>query len=382
MNIGGPAIQVALLSAGLNKEKFYSLVMTGTIGKGEGDMSYLLTKDSAGSLVIPELQREPNIVKDIISFYKLCRLIKKEKPDIVHTHTAKAGTIGRLAATLTGVPLIIHTFHGHVFHSYFNPFKTNLFILIERILARCTDKIIVISERQKDEIKRYLKLNNEHKLALIPLGFDLDRFLGSEKEDRGDRLREELNIPKEAIVIGAVGRLTAIKNYKMFLEVAKEIKKKNPNVIVKFLIVGDGELKGELVALSDKLGIKEDTIFTSWRKDIDSVYRAIDIVILTSLNEGTPVSLIEALASGKPVVATDVGGVRDVVENGKFGFVVSLDDVDAFSKAVSSLINDREKKENFGLRGRDFVKKRYSKESLISAIETLYSSELERKHLR
>lgn len=379
MNIGGPAIHAVLLSAGLDSERFSSLLVTGVVGRGEGDMSYLATENGIEPLVISELQREPNIVKDIVSFYKLYRFIKKEKPDIAHTHTAKAGAIGRLAAKLSGVPVIIHTFHGHTFHSYFSPFKTKIFLLIEKTLTRITDKIVVIGKRQSEEIKRYLYLNRDDKLALIPLGFDLSRFLKSDEEEEKDKLREELNIPVEAMVIGIIGRLTAVKNHRMFLETAREIKKKNADKMIKFVIVGNGELKEELMALSDKLGIKDDAVFTDWRKDMNLVYRALDIVVLTSLNEGTPVSLIEGLASAKAVVATDVGGVHDVVENGKSGFVVPMNDVEAFSEAVSILMNDGEKRKRFGLYGRDFVKDRYSKDKLIDAIENLYCKELQKK---
>jgi glycosyltransferase involved in cell wall biosynthesis len=382
MNIGGPAIQAALLSAGLDKEMFSSALITGQVSSGEGDMSYLAKESGVEPLVISELRREVNIINDLISFYKLYRFVKKEKPDVVHTHMAKAGTIGRLAARLTGVPLVIHTFHGHIFHSYFNSSKTRFFLLIERLLARVTDKIIVISEEQKDEIKRFLKLKSDNKLTLIPLGFELNEFLKDDNGNNVDKLREELNIPKEAAVIGIIGRLTAIKNHKMFLEVAKEVKRKDSPKKIKFLIIGDGEMKDELIALSSKSGIREDVIFAGWRKDMDLVYKAMDIVTLTSLNEGTPVSLIEALASGRTVVATDVGGVRDIVENGKSGFIVPSNDIDAFSEATSRLLNDVKKRKEFGLYGRDFIKGKYSKDKLVDTIENFYCRELHQKLLQ
>ena len=375
MNIGGPAIQAVLLTAGLNKERFDSILIAGSVSEKEGDMNYLASENGIEPLSVPELRRELNLLNDIISFYKIYKFIKREKPNIVHTHTAKAGTIGRLAAKLAGTSLIVHTFHGHIFHGYFSPLKTKFFLLIERMLANITDKIIVISEKQKSEIKRYLHLDSENKLALIPLGFNLVEFL---EDDKADTVRTELNIPREALVIGIVGRLTAVKNHKMFLAVAKEIKK-IPEKIVKFVIVGDGELKDELVLLSKELGIQRDVIFTGWKKELASLYRAIDIIGLTSLNEGTPVSLIEALASARPVVATDVGGVRDVVEDGKSGFIVPANDIGAFSEAVISLLNDKDKRERFGLYGRGAVKDKHSRNKLIKAIENLYDKELGRK---
>ena len=381
MNVGGPAIQAALLSAGLDKQRFSCTLITGRVLSNESDMSYLAKELGVEPLVISELHKGSNLVDDFIGFRKLYKFLKREKPDVMHTHGAKAGALGRLAARLTGVPVVIHTFHGHMFHSYYNRLKTKYFLLIERLLVKITDKIVVISRRQEEEIKRYLNLKDTGKLHLIPLGFGLDIFLNADTGDKGDKIRREKNIPREAVVVGAAGRLTAIKNYSMLIKAAKEVKKKNSDRIVKFLIAGHGDLKEELNALAGRLGIQEDVIFTGEikRKDIDSLYRAMDIVALTSLNEGTPVSLIEALASAKPVVATDVGGVRDIVEDGKSGFIVPSNDINAFSEATSILINDEKKRNEFGLRGRDFVKERHSKDKLIKAIENLYYDVLHAK---
>jgi glycosyltransferase involved in cell wall biosynthesis len=382
MNVGGPSIQAALLSAGLDRDRFSPILITGRVRGNEADMGYLAKELGVKPFPIPELHKGSNIIDDLISFREIYKFLKKEKPDVVHTHGAKAGAIGRVAARLTGVPVIIHTFHGHMFHSYFKPFKTKPFLWIERALARITDKIIVISESQKEEIKRYLKLKNDSKLILIPLGFDLNNFLKNDKDDNRNKLRQEESIPEEAIVVGTAGRLTAIKNYEMFIKAAKEIKKRSADKIIKFLIVGDGELKNKLMALSDELGIQKDVIFAGWKmkKELDLVYyRAMDIVVLTSLNEGTPVSLIEALASAKPVVATDVGGVRDVVKDGKSGFVVPSNDINAFSEATLMLVNDKKKRDEFGLYGRDFVKERHSKDKLINAIDNLYCDQLQKK---
>jgi glycosyltransferase involved in cell wall biosynthesis len=382
MNIGGPAIQAALLSSELDKNNFFSILVTGQVGTYEGDMSYLAVEKGVEPVVVPELCRELNIVNDIISFYKLYKFIKKEKPDVVHTHTAKAGAVGRLAAKATGVPVVIHTFHGHMFHSYFSSFKTILFVLIEMVLARMTDRIIVISERQREQIRQYLHLSNINKLILIPLGFDLEKFIKEDAGNEREGLRGELGIPMDALVVGIIGRLTAIKNHRMFFEVARDIKRRMSRKTVKFLIVGDGELRDELVNLSERLGLQRDVIFTGWIKELKFLYRCLDVVALTSLNEGTPVSLIEALASAKPVVATDVGGVRDVVEDGKSGFVVSVNDVVGFSEAVISLLNDKDKRERFGLYGRDTVKHKYSKHRLLDEIGKLYYKELQRKNLK
>ena len=379
MNIGGPTIHAVLLTAGLDGDKFSTLLVTGRVGENEGDMSYLTAENAIEPVGISELQREPSIAKDAAAFYKLYRFLKNERPDIVHTHMAKAGAIGRLAARIAGVPVVVHTFHGHTFHSYFNPLKTGIFIFIERLLARITDKIIVISELQKREVKQYLRPGGNNKITLIPLGFKLDMFLENRRDGGVGRLRERFNISKNAIIVGIIGRLAAIKNHTMFLSAAKEIKRKNKGKDIKFLIVGDGGEKDGLKAFSDRLGIGGDVIFTGWLKDMPALYSAVDIVALTSLNEGTPVSLIEALAGAKPVVAADAGGVRDVVEDGKSGFIVPSGDISAFSEAVSALINDEGKRKAFGLHGREFVRKMYSARRLIGDIERLYITEF-RKH--
>ncbi len=376
LNIGGPARQAVLLSSELAKDGFDCLLVTGSLSGKEGDMSYIAGESGVKPIVIPEIGRELSVWNDFVSFFKLYNIIKKEKPQIVHTHMAKAGTIGRIAAKAAGVPVIIHTFHGHIFHSYFKAPKTKFFIGVEKMLARFTDNIITISERQKKDIKDYLSIANDNKITLIPLGFDLDKFLA---DDKHAGLRKELNIPENAVVIAIVGRLTAVKNHEMFLYAAKEIKKINPGKAIKFTIVGDGELKDDLIKLARNIGIYSDCVFTGWRKDIDALYKIMDIVALTSLNEGTSVSIIEALASAKPVVVTDVGGVRDIVEDGRSGLIVPSRDIGAFAKAVTALINDKAKRERFGSYGREYVLKRHSKERLVNAIKDLYYKELEVK---
>lgn len=379
MNIGGPARQAVLLSSELSKKNFDCVLLTGSLSENEGDMQYIAAESGIKPVVIPDVGREINFLNDVSAFFKIYNLIRKEKPHIVHTHTAKAGGIGRLAAKMCGVPVIIHTFHGHIFHSYFGPSKTNFFLAIERMLASFTDKIVAISEKQKDEIRRYLWLGAEDKLALIPLGFDLRRFLTDKDESA---LRSELDIPKDALVIGIVGRLTAIKDHAAFLKAAKEIKARNTGKVIKFVIVGGGELKDGLVKLARGLGLKDDVIFTGWRKDIDALYRVMDIVALTSLNEGTPVSIIEALASARPVVVTDVGGVRDIVEDGKSGFVTKQGDTSSFADAATALLIDKDKREKFGIYGREYVFRKHSKDHLINSIMDLYYSELKRKKVK
>ena len=376
LNIGGPSIHTILLSGGLDKDDFETHLLAGTPGDAEGDMSYFAKEKGVSVEYIPELKREIGF-SDIRAFFKILRIIKKVKPDIVHTHTAKAGALGRLAAVFAGVPIRVHTFHGHVLEGYFNPVKAKIFIFIERCLANFTDRIIVVSESVRDEIVNRFKLTSEDKCVVIRLGLDLEKFLDS--EGRAGHFRKNIGVEDDTIVVGIVGRLVSIKNHRMFFDAAKKIIDGSMGLKIKFLVIGDGELKTELKKYAAKLGIREHVVFTGWVKDTANAYKDIDIVVSTSLNEGTPVSLIEALASGKPVVATDVGGVRDVVRNGDDGFLVGSKDVDGLASRISELIGDQQKRLRFGASGKENVRKKYSRDRLIDDIETLYKSCLKNK---
>ena len=368
LNIGGPAIHTILLTAGLDRTRFESLLVAGVVSEGEGDMSYLASEYGVKPIVIPELGREIGWKNDLITLYKLFWLIKSEKPDIIDTQTAKAGMLGRIAAILSGVPYRVHTFHGHVLHSYFGKFKTKFFILMERLLARFTDKIIVISPFQYRELCHQIKIAPPKKFAIIPLGFDLTPFLNAEVHCR--KLRRELHVSEDTLLVGIVGRLTAIKNHALFLRSAARVLEKVANV--RFLIVGDGELATKLKELTNDLQIQDKVIFLGWRDDMPVIYADLDLVALTSLNEGTPVSLIEAMASAKAVVATAVGGVPDIVLDGQAGILVPSEDEEKLSEVMIDLLEDAEKRRNFGERGREFVRGKFTKERLFADMARLY----------
>jgi len=413
LNIGGPAIHTILLTEGLDKERFESMLVTGEVGPKEGDMGYLAKEKGVKPIFVTGLQREISWVNDINCLIEIYRLIKREKPNIVHTHTAKAGVLGRLAAILLTVfspgmglkekkPFVlIHTFHGHVFHSYFGPMKTRFFLWLERLLARFTDRIIAVSEKQMYELSEEFKVAPKEKFRIVPIGFDLSPFLnlGPFK----GMLRKELGLSEECILIGIVGRLVPIKNHRMFLESAAMLKRLASNLNIKFIIVGDGELRQELEGIRDKMGLKEDVLFLGWRKDLRPIYADLDIVTITSLNEGTPVAIVEALAGAKAVVGVDVGGVPDILVSreeiktaspypfegrrkirsllykmgkgyyiAERGIIVRGGDTVSFAKGLLALIEDTGLRKEIGLRGRSFVVERYSRERLVSDIETLY----------
>ena len=396
LNVGGPAKHVVWLTSGLQDAGFDTLLVTGKVPEGEEDMSYFAYEAGVTPRYFPEMSREISI-NDVTTVWKLFRLFLRERPDIVHTHTAKAGTVGRTAGFLyrwltpgifIGKPRqckFVHTYHGHVFHSYYGRRRTRLFLAIERWLAKLvTDRLIVISKQQSIEIGEKFRVGRRGQIKVIPLGLDLGIF--SEHSSRRAKFRHELCVPDDAILIGIVGRLTEIKNHQMFLNVVARLKATDPACrrqgAVRFIVIGDGSLRRSLEAQRQSLGLDKDVIFVGGRKDPEYFYPALDVVALTSRNEGTPLTLIEAMANARPVVATSVGGVvdllGDVVEDGLYqvcrrGIGVPADDEEAFVEALSRIIRDRSLRQELGERGLEFVEVNYSKERLFEDIKGLYS---------
>lgn len=393
LNVGGPAKHVVWLTAGLEGSDFDSLLVAGSVPPGEEDMSYFADDCGVKPLIIPQMSREISI-KDAITIWKLLRLFMREKPSIVHTHTAKAGTVGRMAGfcyrwltpkTFMGRPReckFVHTYHGHIFHSYYGPFKTSIFIFIERILARIvTDRIVVISEQQRREIHEEFHVGKPGQFRVIPLGLDLDAF--ATWPDRGKAFRNELGINDDTILIGIVGRLTEIKHHELFLSAVAKFKSQwSQTPPVKFVIIGDGSLRDRLQAQVQSLDLRNDVIFAGGRKDPAEFYPALDLVALTSRNEGTPLTLIEAMANARPVIATNVGGVIDLlgqtvqqsegISECERGFGVTPNDANAFAAGMLRLVQNADLRKELGFRGLEFVRKNYGKERLLDDIKNLY----------
>lgn len=380
LNIGGPSIHAILLTKGLNNERFESLLTIGTNEKKEGYMDYLAKERDVHMNTIPELQRDINLRNDIIAFYKILKLVRKYKPHIIHTHMAKAGIMGRVAGLITGVPVRIHTFHGHIFHSYFGWLWTKIFILIEKIMAKFTDRIIVVSKCIKNELCERFRISDANRTTVIDLGLDLDLYLDIDRL-RG-RFRNSFGVSSDIVLVGCVGRLTPIKNHKLLFEAIYVLKRKYKLSTAKFLLFGDGELKELLQHYAELLDICELVSFLGWHKDMAMVYADLDIVVLSSLNEGTPLSLIEAMAAKRPVVATAVGGVPDIIENDKSGLLVSNMDANEFADSIFKLIRNEELRTKMGLYGHSYVFKRFAKERLISDIEGLYQQLINTKRSR
>jgi glycosyltransferase involved in cell wall biosynthesis len=382
LNVGGPAKHVVWLTSGLEDAGYRSLLVAGTVPEGEEDMSYFADDAGVKPLYIPEMSREISL-KDAVTTWKLFRLFVRERPEIVHTHTAKAGTVGRIAGFLyrwltpgvfIGRPRackFVHTYHGHVFHSYYGRLRTGVFLTIERLLARLvTDRLVVVSEQQREEIGRIFRVGTADQIRVIRLGLDLNVF--AQHANRRALFREQLGISDDVTLVGIVGRLTEIKNHEMFLKRER----------ARFVIIGDGSLRESLETKARSLGIEKDVIFAGGRKDPEYFYPALDICALTSRNEGTPLTLIEAMANARPVIATSVGGVVDllgeVVEDAgdykicERGISVRPDDADGFAAGLLRLIEDTSVRERVSQQGFEFVDCNYRKERLLEDIKDLY----------
>ncbi len=382
-NIGGPTYNAAYLSKYLDSD-FETLLVGGQKDESEDSSEFILTKLGLEPIIIPEMKREINFKNDRIAYNKIKQIIADFKPDIVHTHASKAGAIGRLAAKNMKVPVIIHTFHGHVFHSYFGKVKTKIYKKIERYLAKQSNSIIAISAIQKEELSEIHNICTKDKISVVPLGFDLDRFKENKIEKR-IQFRNNWNISNDTISIGIVGRLVPIKDHHFFLAVAKNIQQQTTKK-VRFFIIGDGELKQDLLDYCDEINItyslteadnQKLITFTSWQKDIDIVNSGLDIIALTSKNEGTPVSLIEAQASGKPIVSTNVGGIENVVKVNETAFLSAVGDAKSFTKNLLNLIEDEELRAKMSKNG-NHVFDQFHYKRLAKDVSNLYKALLEK----
>lgn len=398
LNVGGPARHVVWLTEALNDGEFQSRLIAGKVPAGEEDMGYLAERAGIEPVFIEEMSRELSS-KDAVSVFKVFREIRRFRPDIVHTHTAKAGTVGRTAAlmyrwltwkTLIGKPRpvkLVHTFHGHVFHGYYGRAKTYMFVLIEKALALlATDRIVVITDQQLEEINREVGVGRASQFQVVRLGIDLDRYLSA--DETRETARRKFDIAEHEIAVAFVGRLTEIKNISLLLEAANSVLQE-PEVgpRFRFLVAGDGHLRDSLEKKAEILGIGENVGFLGSVSDPETVYAACDMAALTSLNEGTPLSLIEAMATGRPVVSTVVGGVRDLLgepverhdgfETRERGIGVRSEDAAGFAKGLIYLAKNERLRERLSETGRSFVRALYSKERLAADIKDLYRSLLD-----
>jgi glycosyltransferase involved in cell wall biosynthesis len=384
--VGGPVLNAAYLTKYMAPE-FETLFVVGEREDHEKSASFLTDQLGIQYTTVAGMGRSINPGSDFFAYQRMKKLIKDFQPDIVHTHAAKPGAIGRLAASAMKVPAIVHTFHGHVFHSYFNSITTQVFINTERYLARKSSAIIAISEQQKKELTNDFKIAPAEKFRVVPLGFDLDRFYNDQEEKRR-KFRTEFGIGEDEIAIGIIGRLVPVKNHYLFLKGVAHLLQSSRKKIKAF-IIGDGETRNDLENVANQANIKFSTekdashphplVFTSWRSDIDVINAGLDIVALTSFNEGTPVSLIEAQAANNPIVSTRVGGIQDIVQEGETALLSDVTDATSFSDNLLRLVEDDELRFRLGNNSRQYVLKKFSYQRLVKDMSDLYYELLDKK---
>ncbi len=377
-NLGGITYNVSYLSKYLAHE-FETLLIGGDKEPGEDSSLFIPEQLGLNPVLIPEMKRAINWSDDKAAYQKIRNIIKEFKPDIVHTHASKAGAIGRLAAIHEKVPVIVHTFHGHVFHSYFGTLKTQFYKSIERYLAKKSTAIIAISERQKIELTDKYKIVNPDKTQVIHLGFDLNKFREHQDEKRKS-FRNHYLLEDDEIAIAIIGRLAPIKNHELFLRLIKNVQHKSLKKIRAF-IIGDGETHLKLEEYCKQLNIdfcnflteqiKSTVTFTSWITNVDWPLAGCDIICMTSFNEGTPVSLIEAQAAGKPVLSTKVGGVENIVSS-ETGYLFDLDDELGFTEKLNELVNDSSLRKKMGSFGWEKVGVKFHYTRLVEDTRNLY----------
>lgn len=371
-NIGGPTYNATFLTRFLDDE-FETLLVGGLPELDEKDSLHILEKYNVKALLIPEMQRLPNWKSDRAAYKRIKEIIEEFQPDIVHTHAAKAGALGRRAAKSAGVKVIVHTFHGHVFHSYFGRLKTKLYQFIERRLAKYSTGIIAISELQKKELSETYAICKAEKINVIPLGFDLEPFQEKRLLAR-ENIREKYLLEEDEVAVAIIGRLAPIKNHTLFLDVVEELAKQS--IRARFFIVGDGSertvIEERVKLLKEELSVNIE--MTSWITDIAEFNAGMDIICLTSDNEGTPVSLIEAQACSIPIVTTDVGGVRDIVLDGETGYIVEKNNALKFAEKLGILISQKEIREKMSQNGWIHVRDKFHYNRLVSDMKNYYWS--------
>lgn len=379
LNMGGPAIHVANLAAGLETRGYSTTLVAGSLARGEDSMAFVAERLGVKVVDVPDMQREVAPFHDVRSIRRLTSIMRAERPHVLHTHTAKAGALARAAALAAGdarPPIVVHTFHGHVLKGYFGPGRTAFFKQVERQLARYADVLIAVSPEVRDELVEH-GIAPAEKFTVIRLGIPLEARLGDETADLD--YRALYGIPRDTFVVGWVGRMTGVKDTDAVLEIVRTTRERGIDAVL--CMVGDGPDRQRLEQVAHDLGIARSTYFVGYQTDVAGYYRLFDAFVLPSVNEGTPVSAIEALASGTPVVATRVGGVPDVVTDGVDGFLVPPRNTEAAADRLAELARDPELRARFGDAGRASMRERYSVERLVDDVDRLYRELLAKKGL-
>lgn len=373
LNIGGPSIQAITLTRLLEPRGYRTRLVRGREGPDEGNMDYLARELQVTPTLVENMRRNPGL-RDPAALIRLISILRSERPQIVHTHAAKAGTLGRVAA-LAAFPLrsrrprLVHTFHGHSLTGYFSGRTARVFLAIERWLARRTDALVAVSAEVRDDLVR-LGVAGQDRFVVVPLGFDLTSFLDDrERTPQRAAMRARWDIGPDEEVVTLVARLVPIKRVDRFLRAARQLAER-PNV--RFVVVGDGELRDQLVSSEDARALGDRLTWAGFCREMAAVYFASDVVVLTSDNEGTPVSLIEAQAAAIPVVGTDVGGVRSALRHGETGLLTRPEDVGALATAISEILDHPELAQRLAAAARGSVSRRFALERLVEDLDRLY----------
>jgi glycosyltransferase involved in cell wall biosynthesis len=379
LNMGGPALHVSYLTNGLAAHGYDTTLVAGRLARGEDSMSFVAEELGVDVVALSELHREVSPLYDPIAIRRLVQEIRRVRPHILHTHTAKAGAVGRTAALLAGAarpPVIVHTFHGHVLTGYFDPMRTQLFRETERALARHTTRLVAVSPQVRDDLVA-LGVAPAEQFTVIRLGIDLESRVRN--QDRRAEYRRLFGIPDERFVVGWIGRMTAIKRVPDILTSFKLLLDREIDATL--CLVGDGPDREPAELQARELGIARNVISLGYQRDVSPYYALFDALVLPSANEGTPVVAIEALAAERPVVATRVGGIPDVVTEGESGYLLEVGDVDGIAAALERLARDPALCRSLGKRGRELVIPRYRVERLVDDVDALYRELLTEQNL-
>src|SRR5438046_1909485 len=372
-NMGGPALHVAYLTAGLRERGYETTLVAGTLARGEDSMAFVADELGVEVERVEALQREISPWRDVLAILRLARIIRRVRPQILHTHTAKAGAVGRLAALFAGdarPPIVVHTFHGHVLRGYFDPVRTAGFRLLERWLARMSTALVAVSPQVRDDLVA-LGVAPRERFVVVRLGIELEQRVAAEQDGRGES-RRVLGIAPDRFAVGWIGRMTGVKRTDDVLRAFRRLRDRGVDACL--CMIGDGPDRPAVERRAHELGVMRDTLFLGYQEDVAPYYAAFDAMILPSINEGTPVSAMEALAAGRPVVATRVGGVPDVVQEGRDGFLVDPGATDDLAERLTRLARDPDLRERMGAAGRERVLPRHAVARLIEDVDRLYRS--------
>jgi len=376
LNVGGPALHVSYLTAGLGNRGYRTTLVAGDLARGEASMAFVARDLGVSTVAVTAIRREPSPLRDALATVRLARLLRRERPQVVHTHTAKAGALGRVATALARLPerpVVVHTFHGHVLRGYFGPARSTGFRLLERWLATLSDALVAVSPEVRDDLVG-LGVAPRRKFAVVRLGIELERRVAVPGGAR-EEARTLVGVPPERFLVGWIGRMTGVKRTTDVLRSFARLRARGVDAAL--CLVGDGPDRVALEEEARRLGIARRCLLLGYQDDVAPWYQAFDAVVLPSGNEGTPVSVIEALAARRPVVASRVGGVPDVVRDGVDGFLVEPGDVGAFAARLADLAGDPALRARMGDAGRARVLERYAVDRLVDDVGRLYRALLD-----